>query len=407
MLVVRLTTDGVLDSTFGSNGMVSTPIRTAAWTLGVVVQPDGKILVSGTSQLGNEDNDMAVVRYLPDGSLDASFGAGGVVMTDALLPGMSHGTDLELQPDGKIVVTGNSIPGGSLDTEHHVLVARLEPDGSPDPFFGTGGFVTTDRLPGLNEHGRNLVLQPDGEIVTLYQYTDFYDLALLRYLGDEDPSVGMVRVYRLTGTSEGIGWSMGLRAAGGGGFYAEALENGPLPAGASPADFAEAFVAALSEISTSIESGLLGGQGTFFLRLPGIEDFELGVGLFGVSPDCWMPPESSCEFNPLIEDITHMTTVESPSSGRKSDIANYPNPFNARTVIAFELARGARADLGIYDLSGQIVRKLLSGEFLTAGRHGVSWDGRDEDGRQLATGVYIYRLVAGEFQDTGRTVLVK
>ena len=75
-------------------------------------------------------------------------------------------------------------------------------------------------------------------------------------------------------------------------------------------------------------------------------------------------------------------------------------------MIQYELAAGGPVELVVYDLSGRRVRTLVSGP-VEAGTHEVQWDGRDAQGRTVASGVYIYRLVAGEFSESRRMTLVK
>jgi hypothetical protein len=84
-----------------------------------------------------------------------------------------------------------------------------------------------------------------------------------------------------------------------------------------------------------------------------------------------------------------------------------PNPFNPHTTIAFELPRQLDVSLRIFDLSGRLVRSLIGGETRGQGRHEVVWNGRDDAGRQVASGTYFYRLVAGELAETKSMVLVK
>ena len=74
---------------------------------------------------------------------------------------------------------------------------------------------------------------------------------------------------------------------------------------------------------------------------------------------------------------------------------NMPNPFNAGTVIYFELPREAKVHLEIYDILGRLVRRLVEGSY-GGGVHLVRWDGRDGAGSEVASGVYIVRLEAGE-----------
>ncbi len=86
---------------------------------------------------------------------------------------------------------------------------------------------------------------------------------------------------------------------------------------------------------------------------------------------------------------------------------NYPNPFNLATVIEYGLPVPARADLRIYDLSGRLVRDLSPEGPQSAGVHRVPWHGLDDEGRQVASGVYFYRLEVGGQSVERRMVLVK
>jgi hypothetical protein len=84
-----------------------------------------------------------------------------------------------------------------------------------------------------------------------------------------------------------------------------------------------------------------------------------------------------------------------------------PNPFNPSTTIAFDLPAAAPVSLTIYDASGRVVRKLLSGGPGLAGRNETVWNGRDDSGRQVSSGVYLYRLETPAHRGQGRMTLVK
>jgi hypothetical protein len=75
-------------------------------------------------------------------------------------------------------------------------------------------------------------------------------------------------------------------------------------------------------------------------------------------------------------------------------LQNYPNPFNPSTTIGFSVSQSGSVLLDIFDLTGRHVRTLLSGQ-VAAGHHAVQWDGRDERGSFVGSGVYFYRLRAG------------
>lgn len=85
---------------------------------------------------------------------------------------------------------------------------------------------------------------------------------------------------------------------------------------------------------------------------------------------------------------------------------NYPNPFNPSTTIRFALPQAGELSLAIYNTAGQLVRLLAKGEY-AAGRHAFVWDGRDESGQRVASGVYVYVLKAGSFVAERKLVLMK
>jgi hypothetical protein len=85
---------------------------------------------------------------------------------------------------------------------------------------------------------------------------------------------------------------------------------------------------------------------------------------------------------------------------------NYPNPFNPQTTIGFALPVATRVRVAIFTVNGQLVRTLLDRD-LEAGEHSVTWYGRDETGRRVATGTYFYQLRAGDFREVRKLTLVK
>jgi len=86
---------------------------------------------------------------------------------------------------------------------------------------------------------------------------------------------------------------------------------------------------------------------------------------------------------------------------------NYPNPFNPATTVSFDLRVATSTRLTVFDVSGRVVRTLVAGQQLAGGRHDVTWDGLSEAGRPVSAGVYLYRLEAGDFQQTRTMTLVK
>jgi len=85
----------------------------------------------------------------------------------------------------------------------------------------------------------------------------------------------------------------------------------------------------------------------------------------------------------------------------------HPNPFNPRTTIKFNLAQSGVTHLAVYDLKGSLVKTLLTGEILTVGSHQAVWSGRDNTGKGVAGGVYLYRLKTDGYSSTQRMTLIK
>src|ERR1051326_5460856 len=140
---------GTLDNSFGTGGIVTTEFSPADGGNDVAIQSDGKIIVVGEGGYGIE-----LARYNSDGSLDLSFGSGGKVTT-AIGNSGSGGDAIATQGDGKIVVGGYG--GGDF------ALVRYNSNGSLDNTFGSGGIVTTDF--GNSEGANSLVIQSDGKIV--------------------------------------------------------------------------------------------------------------------------------------------------------------------------------------------------------------------------------------------------
>ena len=166
--IARYNTNGTLDTTFGPNhnGLVTTSILGDDTAFGGIVQPDGKIVVCGIGSTSSSSitTSEILVRYNSDGTLDTSFGNGGII-TMTIVPGVRQGFgSVALEtinvggiPTTKIVAGGTFYPTGSV-------LARFNLDGSLDPSFGSGGTVILQTVnPVVVVQG--VTIQPDGKIV--------------------------------------------------------------------------------------------------------------------------------------------------------------------------------------------------------------------------------------------------
>lgn len=245
--VTRYLTDGTLDNTFGGDGIVTTDIfvyNSNEYANGLLIQPDGKIILTGsTYNTIINDVEVAAIRYNADGSLDVSFDGDGITTGD-IGDTQDYMFCSALQADGKIIVAGFSVgsvadddydmsitrfnPDGSFDTgfdgdgkriidltpdeddvinaiaiqddgkillvgynttsfENHFTLTRLNSNGSTDIDFGVGGTFVSDFSP--FDIGLSVAIQPDGKILaggTTENYTGDTDMLLLRYSNEED-----------------------------------------------------------------------------------------------------------------------------------------------------------------------------------------------------------------------------
>jgi uncharacterized delta-60 repeat protein len=174
--LVRYNADGSLDASFGANGVVTTDLGTSGDDArAIVIQPDGRIVVAGTA-----DEDVALARYLPDGTLDSSFGHGGSTITDFGSEDVAGG--VALTPAGEIVIAGFTLGAG---INRDFLVARYDADGGLDTTFGDHGSVKTD-IGGGDDFAENLAVDAQGRIVLVGRATSstILDMALVRYHPD-------------------------------------------------------------------------------------------------------------------------------------------------------------------------------------------------------------------------------
>ncbi|MBA3581315.1 MAG: hypothetical protein H0W44_02560 [Gammaproteobacteria bacterium] len=204
-LVARFNADGSVDNSFGSNGVVITltSLGQDSEFYGVTIQPDGKIVAGGWFD-GPDDRDTFVVRFNSNGSLDTSFGVLGRFEAD--LNG-SGGDDqisraLALQPDSKIVA--------AADFNGPMAALRLNANGSRDVSFGANGVATTNIGNNNGSHAYALAVQPDGKIVAAGYYNDPLvggnrRFALVRYLANDANNDGIAEPWGVTPANFGLG----------------------------------------------------------------------------------------------------------------------------------------------------------------------------------------------------------
>ena len=195
--VARFKADGNLDPTFGTDatGQIARDLGATNSARNIVLQPDGKIVISGKpqgDQPGFDHTDVA--RFNPDGSYDPTFGTGGRLKLAAL----DVGAGLALQPDGKLVLVGTRMQPNAPVFSRFVLM-RLNADGTPDASFGTRGQV--EAALSKNVRAGGVAVQADGRIVVVGTsvFESAGDFVVARYGRDGEVDTGF-----------GIGGTLGI-----------------------------------------------------------------------------------------------------------------------------------------------------------------------------------------------------
>jgi uncharacterized delta-60 repeat protein len=178
--LARYTSNGTLDSAFGQAGKVMTKVGLGdAYSFGIALESNGRIVLAGYSST-TLDHDFTIVGYTTNGTLDSTFGNGGIVTTD-----FSGGTDdiayaMTRQGDGKLVLAGRT---GEYP-ENDFALARYSSDGQLDQTFGGGGKVVSDFSSIDDAYG--VALDPNGKIVVAgiaFPNGANFDFTVARYLG--------------------------------------------------------------------------------------------------------------------------------------------------------------------------------------------------------------------------------
>jgi uncharacterized delta-60 repeat protein len=272
--LARYTSTGALDTTFDSDGKVTTPIASGnGGDTGVsaALQPDGKLVIVGWCSMGGATGaDFCLARYTSTGTLDTTFDTDGILNT-GMAPGSSwdEGLGAALQSDGKIIAAGWCEMGGT--TGWDICLARYTTTGVLDTTFDGDGKATASIAPGTGtDEVRGVMLQPDGKIVTAGRCemgaTSGWDICLARFTasGTLDATFdidGKLSTAIAPGAGIDYGWSVGIRPDG------KILSAGRCDmGGATGNDFCLASFAA---------------GGSFLQHVNGTSDWDQGQNMFG------------------------------------------------------------------------------------------------------------------------------
>lgn len=187
--IMRLLPNGSPDPTWGVNGIATTPLGVPAASTDVTVQPDGKVVAVGNA--GSPIADFTIVRYLPNGAPDPSFGGGDGVVEVPIGSEGNRASAVAVGPGGRIGVTGYTrLPG----SKHGAAVVVLEADGTPEAAFSADGIFVIETESEGDDRGEGIAFQPDGKLViadsTGGGIGDGFTIVRLGLDGSPDPSFG-------------------------------------------------------------------------------------------------------------------------------------------------------------------------------------------------------------------------
>ena len=253
-LVIRYNGNGTLDATFNVTGKVSTTIGSNDHAKAIAIQADGKIIVVGSSRSGSRDN-MAIVRYNTNGSLDTGFGVGGITTTD-FFGGDDSANAVVIQSNGKILV------GGTAGDTMVFAVARYHENGTLDLSLNGTGMTIVNNLGDGNHYANGLAILPDGRYILAGSATrnGANDFAVVRFLNNP-PSLVNNPVTNLGKTSARVNCAL----SGNGGRTSIRVQYGTTQSFEAPATPDQVFEVANSAAVQVALSGLLPNR-TYYYR---------------------------------------------------------------------------------------------------------------------------------------------
>lgn len=378
--LVRLNANGTMDSTFDGDGIVTTNFSTleyADYARDVLQQSDGKLLA-----VGNSLDNIAMARYLNDGSLDFSLGNGGKVNLN-LNGENADAYAVDLQNDGKIVITGRIFSQGLPD--ERILLMRFLSDGTPDFSFGTNGYVITS-LNCSEGVGEDLLLD-NNKIYVGGGLTESGTplFAVIRYLNDECPNiVADFYLYisdltiQLTDQSSGSVswfWDFGdgntssvqspTHTYAAEGIYTVCLT---ITDSCSENIYCQDF-SVCNPLNTDFLFEAIGLSCTFLNQSTEATSFFWDFGDGATSTDqnpvhTFSSPGTyhvclvewdDCSSDTMCQDISIVATGSDGVTNPDARITTFPNPFSDQMILEYQLKQASKTTLQLTDLSGKIL----------------------------------------------------
>ncbi len=439
--LIRLLPDGSLDNSFADNGVLATTVENSgnASEHLMKLQPDGKILVVGFIDT-NGDPATAVARFLPDGTPDPSFGIGGLAVVNVdTVDDREAAYSVAVQPDGKIVAAGASsaVP---FDSDYTLL--RFLPDGSLDAGFGTGGIART-LLPNSYDNIWHVLVQPDGKLLTT-GYTSYlfgFKRTMMRYNADGSLDAGFGTNGILTNTTDnGAAFMNSLAVQPDGKILRAGVNYKPsgtglqmvvdrfLPDGQKDNSFGTNGRFTYNDNNLDADGAMaLQPDGKVLVVAKSFQDNKITLfrlldngsidQAFGTNG--YAPHLISNSFNPVsmqVDEYLRIVMVGgtsfsiarfgmAPSGAMErpsllDNLAVCPNPATGAVRLDFHLAKATEVGIVLHDAFGRPLKTVLhpSAKPAGPGSEPVDLDG-------LPSGIYYFGIVAGQERGVVRVVV--
>ncbi len=415
--LVRYNTDGSRDSTFGSNGIVSTSISQSDDEIhSLTIQGDGKIVAAGSSfeVISNQAvYAFALVRYNPNGSIDSTFGTKGIITNALILSGkieyFNIANSVLIQNDGKIVIGGYT--GNITDGKYYFAVLRFDANGNADNTFGSSG-ISLAFVGDTNEEINSIALQSDGKIIAggfsenTYQGGIEDDFTLIRF--NQDGSIdnsfgsGGVSVTSIGHNNDRIN-----------AVTVESDDKIVVAGFSYNSQGSNLFALARYNSNGSLDN-TFGNAG---ITTTDVGPFNTGgddkANSVAIQSDGKIVASGSSLYNNFynlyafavvrytgsITTGVNLVQSETPQSFKLYQ--NYPNPFNPTTVISYRISAVSHVTLKVYDILGKEVSTLVN-KIEPAGKYEVQFSGSN-----LPSGIYFYSIEAGKFREVRKMILIK
>lgn len=463
-VVLKLFPNGVIDSSFGINGIASVDFGDVSeYGASIAIQNDGKLVVAGTQSI-QQHGLIAVTRLNSDGTIDASFGTEGKVLFNPVaFSYFGWIQDMLIQPDGKILMTGYVFNGADKD----MLLVRLNSDGSFDSSFGAfevafpdDGTIIFNQFYETEEFGNKVLLTQDSGIIVVMKSHVMPAVVKLKSDGSIDSTFGEngsvkfnMRINQFGGKIAGDGFSGALQSDGKiliigyddpnnatnkddfGVFRLNtdgSLDETFGDVGYQYIDYAGGNDWGRDILVDENDRVLLGGD--FNVKIISDGDIRMGVARLtsdgtidnsfdadGMSYSMQGKIGKSMAFSPdsalvivgtsnnsgfyIAKFLTHSLTTDIEDDRTVSNSfvlnQNYPNPFNPSTLIRFNLPATSNVKLVVTDLLGKEVATLVN-EIMPAGRYTKSFTADN-----LSSGIYFYTLITDNSKISKKMLLMK